>query len=587
MGFNNASDIIKLVITSISIIDFLIFCGLFLSFMIAIPFKTEKVSSKIIASSIIIIFIVYKCMYIPIFLSSITFFNFDIPGDYIMLGILTWVNVIITGMTLFFAILTVFKYSSVKDDDLKFHRYFQVNIIMPIYNENPESLWKAINSVINLDYDKKLIKLYLAFDEGVSNKLNSDAFISLMERFDLDPYNDKRNRINIEIDGLLICICRFDHGGKKSAQHGAFKEIEKDNLNSLFSLNESLLFLIDSDIILDKKSLSHFTFYLKKYNKSGLTGLISCIVSENPTFLSFYQDIEYLTGQIFWRNVESYFLSTTCLPGAFTILKYSFFKKVSDEYFNSNNYKDDMDYHRFYLGEDRYLTHLLMEIEPYQLGFCQTARCKTDAPVTFMSLMKQRKRWYLGHISNDAWMISSLKMWKTYPILSLFNFLNNARNTSIYIYLFYFVLLLNKEVSIELWLLFIVLPILLNWLFIMIYVFKYRRKMNIVFYLCLFILQPIFNMIYMYYTIYMMREKSWGGDRVTTRKRESYINLINTNLDIEIENGDIDKDFIINILNNNTIQRNSTRMSKRMSIKTNRFSFVDEKFNTNYLGTKN
>jgi chitin synthase len=570
MGSSDISDIIKLVITSISIIDFLIFCSLFLSFMIAIPFKTEKASSKIIASSIVIIFIVYKCMYIPVFFSSITFFNFNIPGSYIMLGILTWVNVIITGMTLLFAIVTVFCYSSIKNEDLKFYSYFKVNIIMPIYNENPESLWKAINSVINLNYDKKLINLYLAFDEGVSNKLNSDAFISLMERFKLDPY-DKRNRINIEINGLLIFICRFDHGSKKSAQHGAFKEIKKDNLNSLFSLNESLLFLIDSDIILNKDSLSHFTCYLKKYNKSGLTGLISCIVSENPTFLSFYQDIEYLTGQIFWRNVESYFLSTTCLPGAFTILKYSFFKKVSDMYFNSNNYKDDMDYHRFYLGEDRYLTHLLMEIEPYQLGFCQTARCKTDAPITFMSLMKQRKRWYLGHISNDAWMISSLKMWKIYPILSLFNFLNNARNTSIYIYLFYFVLLLNKEVSIELWLLFIILPILLNWLFIIIYVFKYRRKMNIVFYLCLFILQPIFNMIYMYYTIYMMREKSWGGDRVTTRKRESYINLINNNLDIEIEKADIDKDFIINILNNNTTKRNSKRNSKIH----NRLSFLE------------
>jgi chitin synthase len=485
-------------------------------------------------------------MFIPVFLSTIPFFQIDIPGADIILGVLTWSNIMLAAVPLVLAIVTIVIYRAPKHEILIQQDHKKVNIIMPIYNEDPESLWRAIESVIKLDYGyttnafsiqkRNLINLYLSFDEGVpkEGQLNSDAFVKLMERFNLDIY-DRRERINVDIDGILIAICRFEHGGKKSAQYGGFKEMEKDMIileerRTSFKMDESLVFFIDSDIILKSDSLLHFYYYLEKFKKSALTGLISCIASDDPKFITFYQDIEYVSGQIFWRNLESYFNSTTCLPGAFTILRYSFFKKVSEKYFNSNVYEDNADYQRFYLGEDRYLTHLLMEIEPGKLGFCEAARCKTDAPKTVLALMKQRRRWYLGHIANDTWMISSLELWKNYPLLCMFNLLNNTRNTSIYIYLLYFVLLLNKEVSLTLWILFILLPIICNWFFIVIYAFKIKRKMNIMFYIAILLFQPLFSMAYMYYTIWTIKQKSWGGVRVETRKREADEVVTNDNV---------------------------------------------------------
>jgi chitin synthase len=502
-----ATDIIKIVITSISIIDFLVFVVLFLSFMICVPYKAKETSTKVMSIGIIIFFIVFKTLHIPVFISTLPM-NVKIPGSDIIIGILTWSNILLAAVPLILAIITAFIYKTPKKDVLEKFQTKNVNIIMPIYNESPESLLKAVQSVLNLEYPKQLIHLYLAFDEGVKES-NSDAFVYLMKYYNLDPM-DKRYRVDIDLDGIIISICRFEHGGKKSAQYGAFKEMESDNKD----LDNSLVFFIDSDIILMMDSLSQFTYFLEKNKKSALTGIISCIASGNPTFLTFYQDIEYISGQIFWRNLEVYFGSTTCLPGAFTILKYSFLKRVSDIYFNSTEYKDDTDYQRFYLGEDRYLTHLLMEIEPWQLGFCEAARCKTDAPNTMSALLKQRRRWYLGHIANDTWMISSLKLWKTYPLLCLFNLLNNTRNTSIYIYLLYFVLLLNKETNVLTWSVFILMPLLLNWFFIIIYALKIKRKMNILSYCAIVFLQPILSMMYMYYTIWTIRQKSWGGIRV-------------------------------------------------------------------------
>jgi len=537
----STADIIKLVITSISFIDFLVFCVLFLSFIILVPYKTKQLSTKIISICVIIFFICFKLLFIPIFLSTIPFFKIDIPGLEIILGILTWSNIMLAAVPLVLAIITIVIYRAPKHEILIQQNHKKVNVIMPIYNEDPDSLWRAIESVIKLDYGysenqlanrkKNLISLYLSFDEGVpklSQQLNSNAFVKLMERLNLDPY-DRRERINVDIDGTLIAICRFEHGGKKSAQYGGFKEMEKDmrileEKRTSFKIDDSLVFFIDSDIILKKDSLLQFYYYLKKFKKSALTGLISCIASEDSKFITYYQDIEYVSGQIFWRNLESYFNSITCLPGAFTILRYPFFKKVSEKYFNSNVYQDNADYQRFYLGEDRYLTHLLMEIEPGRLGFCEWARCKTSAPDNIKTLLKQRRRWYLGHIANDTWMISSLELWKNYPLLCLFNLLNNTRNTSIYIYLLYFVLLLNKEVSLTSWILFILLPILCNWFFIVVYAFKIKRKMNIIFYIAILLFQPIFSGMYMYYTIWTIRQKSWGGPRTDNdkiRKREA------------------------------------------------------------------
>ena len=267
---------------------------------------------------------------------------------------------------------------------------------------------------------------------------------------------------------------------------------------------------------------------MEKYNKSCLTGMISCITSENKKFITYYQDVEYISGQMFWRNMENsrFFGSVSCAPGAFTIIKFSSIEQVAAEYFADKEYKDSFDYQRFYLGEDRYLTHLLMENEPWKLGYCQYARCKTDAPDNMAALLKQRRRWYLGHIANDTWMVGSWKMWKTYPLFSIFNLLNNTRNTSMYVYLLYFVLLLNKEVPLLLWILFIILPIALNWLFLIVYSFTIRRKMNIIFYIAIIVLQPLVSMMFMYYTLWTIRQKGWGGVRDAKQNKDSTSEMI-------------------------------------------------------------
>lgn len=497
----NTSDIIKCIITIISAIDFIVFIIYFMKFMSVIPYKSKQLSTKIGSILVIICFIIFKAMHVPMFLLTISIINYEIPYSQILLQVLAYINISLIAIPLYLAIYT--SYILNKKTDLRNYDKNKVKIIMPIYNEEPVDLYNAIKSILNLNYNKKNIHVYLAFDEDNE----TPAYKYILEKFGIP---ESKPKITIDIEGILISICKFKHGGKKSAQYGAFKEIENDYT----CLNHDYLFFIDSDIILDKNCLLEFNYYAEKNNKNCLTGMITCIASNKPTFLTYYQDIEYISGQIFWRNFETILGgASTCLPGAFTFLKYSSLKKVSDIYFKKVEYQDITDYHRFYLGEDRYLTHLLMESEPWKIGFCEKAKCKTNGPKTLQSLLKQRRRWALGHIANSTWMMSSIKLWELYPILSLFNFFNNARNSSIYIYLLYFIVLFNSQITLITYLLFIILPIVLNYIFIIFYAVTTRRRMNILFYIIIVILEPIFNMMYLYYSIYTINKQTWGGIR--------------------------------------------------------------------------
>lgn len=501
-------DWFKNIITIISFVDFIVFTLLFVLYLLVIQLKAKEYGTVVLSFIILLCFLIFKILHVPIFLLTTSLIQIDIPYTTEILLSLTWINILLAFFPIVFGCITIVRYREKGTEDIAEYKKKRVNILMPIYNENPNDLLRAIRSITNLDYDLTKICVYLSFD----NLVEDDAYRTVLSNLDRGVYVNE-NRVDGVYRGVLIRMCKFEHGGKKSAQEGGYKMI----LNDQIYLNESLILLMDSDIELKNDCLWQFTRHLELYNKTSLTGMITCSQNHKINFLSYYQDIEYVSGQIMWRGLENHFGSTSCLPGAFTIIKFSTFEKIASEYFCKRTYKDTFEYQRYYLGEDRYLTHLLMTKESWKIGFCEKARCKTVAPKTIDGLLKQRKRWFLGHISNDTWMLCSPKIWWRYPILTLCNFLNNSRNSSIYIYLLYFALLFNKNINTIVWLMYIIVPVLLNWLFIIYYAYRLNRKMNILFYISIIICQPIFNMMYIYYTLYNFRKRSWGGVRVESK----------------------------------------------------------------------
>jgi len=256
----------------------------------------------------------------------------------------------------------------------------------------------------------------------------------------------------------------------------------------------------------------------------AMTGIITA-TTEKHSLITLLQDMEYIHGQLFERSVESGCGAVTCLPGALTMLRFSAFRKMAKYYFadKAEQCDDLFDYGKCYLGEDRWLTHLFMigAKERYQIQLCTGAFCKTEAVQTYKSLLKQRRRWFLGFITNEVCMLTDIRLWKRYPLLCIVRFMQNTIRTTA---LLFFIMVLsiittsNKIKNLPVG--FIAVSLGLNWL-LMIYFGAKLRRYKIWLYPIMFIINPFFNWVYMVYGIFTAGQRTWGGPRADAGKADA------------------------------------------------------------------
>ncbi len=123
----------------------------------------------------------------------------------------------------------------------------------------------------------------------------------------------------------------------------------------------------------------------------------------------FHQVYEYYISHHQTKAFESLFGSVTCLPGCFSVYRIRTADKgrpiiissrVIDEYSEPNVdtlHKKNL----FSLGEDRYLTTLMMKHFPtFKMKFTPDAIAHTVAPDKWSILISQRRRWINSTIHN-------------------------------------------------------------------------------------------------------------------------------------------------------------------------------------------
>lgn len=253
-----------------------------------------------------------------------------------------------------------------------------------------------------------------------------------------------------------------------------------------------------------------------KQNMLAMTGVITATTEKN-SLITLLQDMEYIHGQLFERSVESGCGSVTCLPGALTMLRFSAFRKMAKYYFadKAEQCDDLFDYGKCHLGEDRWLTHLFMigAKERYQIQMCTGAFCKTEAVQTYKSLLKQRRRWFLGFITNEVCMLTDVRLWKRYPLLCVVRLMQNTIRTTALLFFIMVLSVITTENKIKnLPVGFIAVSLGLNWL-LMIYFGAKLHRYKLWLYPVMFIINPFFNWVYMVYGIFTAGQRTWGGPR--------------------------------------------------------------------------
>ena len=398
------------------------------------------------------------------------------------------------------------------------HSAPKVVIVMPCYNEKPETLLRTVDSIVDCEYPPSCMHIFLSFDGDKENELFLKTIDCLGVPITLEHYPKS---IDVKYRKCRITVSRFPHGGKRSCQKRTYRLIDKVYENYLRRNDNLFMLFIDSDCILDKYCIQNFMYEMNlkpgsKHNMLAMTGVITSTTQKN-SLITVLQDMEYIHGQLFERSVESGCGAVTCLPGALTILRFSAFRQMAKYYFAEKAEQcDDMfDYGKMHLGEDRWLTHLFMigATERYQIQMNTSAFCKTEAVETYRSLLKQRRRWFLGFITNEACMLTDIRLWKRYPLLLLIRLAQNTiRTTALLFFIMVISIISTSQKIANLPVGFIAVSLGLNWV-LMLYFGAKLGRYKIMLYPLMFVVNPFFNWLYMVYGICTAYERTWGGPR--------------------------------------------------------------------------
>lgn len=391
-------------------------------------------------------------------------------------------------------------------------------IILPCYNEKPEILLRTVDSIVQCDYPPSCIHIFLSFDGDAENEL----YMNTIEKLGvpLGPDHFPRSS-NISYQGSRMTVSRFPHGGKRKCQENSFKLIDKIYAEYLRLHDDLFLLFIDSDCILDTKCIQNFMYEMalkpgSKRSMLAMTGVVTSTTIKNSV-ITILQDMEYIHGQLCERSIESGCGAVTCLPGALTILRFSAFRRMAKHYFadKAEQCDDLFDYAKYCLGEDRYLTHLLMigARERFQIQMSTSAFCKTEAVQTFTGLLKQRRRWFLGFITNEACMLTDIRLWKRYPLLLLIRLAQNTiSTTALLFFIMVFAIVLVSQEIVNLPVIFLAVSLGLNWI-LMLYFGAKLGRYKMMLYPLMFILNPFLNWLYIVYGIFTAGQRTWGGPR--------------------------------------------------------------------------
>ena len=202
------------------------------------------------------------------------------------------------------------------------------------------------------------------------------------------------------------------------------------------------------------------------------------------------------------------------------------FRRMAKYYFadKAEQCDDIFDFGKCHLGEDRWLTHLFMigAKGPYQIQMCSGAFCKTEAVQAFSSLLKQRRRWFLGFITNEVCMITDIRLWVRYPLLCLVRFMQNTiRTPALLFYVMVIALATTSKRVDDLPVGFIGISLGLNYL-LMFYFGIQLKRYKAWLYPIMFILNPVFNWIYMMYGIFTAGQRTWGGPRADAAAADTH-----------------------------------------------------------------
>jgi len=453
------------------------------------------------------------------------------------------------------------------------HEKFVI-IQIPCYTEGEESLRRAIDSVTQLKYDDKRKLLFVVCDGMIIGSGNDRPTPRIvLDILGSDPNQNpealsilslgegaKQHNMAKVYSGLyesgghvvpyiVLAKCgtptersRPGNRGKRDSQMMLMRLFNRVHFDAPMSPCELELYhqiknvigvnpafyeyvlMIDADTTVDKFSLNRMISAMMHDQRIvGLCGETS-LANARHSWTTMMQVYEYFISHHLSKAFESLFGSVTCLPGCFTLyrLRTSEHKpllvsnQIIDAY--SVNRVDTLHMKNLlHLGEDRYLTTLLLKTFPtFKTTFIQDAFAKTIAPDEWAILLSQRRRWINSTIHNLAELLMIERLcgfccfsMRFVVFIDLFSTLIQPVTVAYLAYLLYLVGSKSGLVPTTS----IIMIAAIYGLQALIFVF--HRKFEHIGWMFFYLLAiPIFSFLIPIYSFWKMDDFSWGNTRV-------------------------------------------------------------------------
>ncbi|KAJ3070391.1 hypothetical protein HDU98_006595 [Podochytrium sp. JEL0797] len=331
--------------------------------------------------------------------------------------------------------------------------------LVPCYTEGESSLQKTIESLASMEYEDKHKLLFIVADGMIIGSGNDRPTPRIvLDILGVDPALDptscsfesvgeggKQHNVGkvysglYEINGRVVPYIvvvkvgrpserqRPGNRGKRDSQLVLMRYLNRVHFNlpmnplelemyhhmkNIIGVDPSFyeyIFSVDADTEPYKDALNRLVAHMVRDAKVIASCGETKLSNEKESWVSMMQVYEYYISHNMAKAFESLFGSVTCLPGCFTIYRIRTPVKniplliapglVTDY---SENTVDTLHMKNLlFLGEDRYLTTLLMKHFPHmRTTFIPDAKCMTVGPAKFAVLLSQRRRWINSTVHN-------------------------------------------------------------------------------------------------------------------------------------------------------------------------------------------
>lgn len=445
---------------------------------------------------------------------------------------------------------------------------------MPCYTEGEESLKKTIDSLAVLQYDDKRKLIFIICDGNIIGSGNNRPtprivldILGVDPKLDPEPLMFKSigegsKKLNYgkiysglyEYEGHVVPYVvvvkvgkptetsRPGNRGKRDSQVLLMQYLNRvhfdapmcpleleiyHQMRNVIGIDPTFyeyIFQVDADTTVAPDSLNRLISCTA--DDSAIIGICgeTKVANERESLTTMIQVYEYYISHHLTKAFESLFGSVTCLPGCFSVYRIRTADKgrpviissiVIDEYAEPNVdtlHKKNL----FSLGEDRYLTTLMMKHFPtHKMKFTPDALAYTVAPSRWNVLLSQRRRWINSTIHNLVELLFLPEMCGfclfSMRFIVFVDLLGTIILPATFVYLVYLIVIVSTQKA--------AIPYISIGMIAAVYglqaiLFILKREFMLIGWMIVYILAfPIYSLFLPIYSFWSMDDFSWGNTR--------------------------------------------------------------------------